>query len=123
MIRLPHPIFVSAYLTALSAVVVLSLVPRPDLSAPEGADKALHLIAYAVIAGCGGLGFGDWNRRIFAGTWAIGIGIYLEFAQSAWAMRNGSIADAVSNTAGVILGLAGAWLLLKMFERLQPAAS
>ncbi|MBT5944793.1 MAG: VanZ family protein [Rhodospirillaceae bacterium] len=121
MIRLPHRVFVLAYIAAILAVTVLSLIPQPQLDAPEGTDKALHLLAYGVIAGCGGLGFATWKRRIFAGAVAIGIGIFLEFAQDAWAGRNGSAADALSNTAGVMLGLIAAYAVLKFWQRLYPS--
>lgn len=121
MIGLPHRVFILAYVAALLAVAVLSLIPQPQLDAPEGTDKALHLLAYGVIAGCGGLGFANWDRRILAGTTAIGIGIFLEVAQGVWAGRNGSVADALSNTAGVALGLIAAYAVLKLWERLYPA--
>jgi VanZ family protein len=67
------------------------------------------------------LGFANWDRRFLAGTTAIGIGIFLEVAQDAWAGRNGSVADALSNTAGVILGLIAAYVVLKLWERLSSA--
>lgn len=122
MIRLPHRVFALAYLGSLAAVTVLSLIPQPQLDAPEGTDKALHLLAYGVIAGCGGLGFANWDRRVMAGTAAIGVGILLEIAQDAWARRNGSIADAASNAAGVVLGLAIAYVLLDVWGRLRRDA-
>lgn len=121
MIHLPHRLFVLAYLAAITLVIILSLIPQPQLDAPDGTDKALHLMAYGVIAGCAGLGFANWDRRIFAGSTAIGIGIFLEVAQGAWAGRNASVADALSNTAGVILGLIAAYLVLRFWERLAPA--
>lgn len=121
MIRLPHRLFILAYVAAILAVTVLSLIPQPQLDAPEGTDKALHLLAYGVIAGCGGLGFASWDRRILAGTTAIGIGIFLEVAQGAWAGRNGSVADALSNMAGVALGLIAAYVVLKLWDRSYPA--
>ena len=121
MIGLPHRVFVLGYVAAILLVTVLSLIPQPQLDAPEGTDKALHLLAYGVIAGCAGLGFANWKRRIFAGTTAIGIGIFLEVAQGAWAGRNSSVADALSNTAGVNLGLVAAYIVLKYWERLYPA--
>lgn len=123
MINLPHRLFILAYLAAMLLVTVLSLIPQPQLDAPEGTDKALHLLAYGVIAGCAGLGFASWDRSIVASTTAIGLGIFLEIAQDAWAGRNGSVADALSNTAGVILGLIAAYLVLKLWERLYPAQS
>ena len=119
MINLPHRLFILAYVAALLLVIVLSLIPQPQLDAPEGTDKALHLLAYAVIAGCAGLGFAGWKSRIFAGAAAIVIGIFLEFAQGAWAGRNASVADAVSNMAGVVLGLIAAWIVLKVWERVS----
>ena len=121
MIRLPHRLFILAYVAAILAVTVLSLIPQPQFDAPEGTDKALHLLAYGVIAGCGGLGFASWDRRILAGTTAIGIGIFLEVAQGAWAGRNGSVADALSNMAGVALGLIAAYVVLKLWDRSYPA--
>ena len=60
MILPPHPIFVLGYATSLFTVVVLSLIPSPEIPGPEGSDKALHLIAYGTIAFCGGLGFPAW---------------------------------------------------------------
>jgi len=121
VIRLPHRVFVLAYFAAILVVSVLSLIPQPQLDAPEGTDKALHLLAYGVIAACGALGFPNWNRRILAGTTAVGIGIFLEVAQGAWAGRNGSVADALSNTVGVILGLIAAYVVLKAWDGLYPS--
>jgi VanZ family protein len=120
VIRLPHGVFVLGYFAAILLVIVLSLIPQPQMDAPEGTDKALHLLAYCVIAGCGGLGFASWYRRVLAGIAAIGIGVFLEIAQASWAGRNGSLADAISNTAGVVLGLIAAYLILKLWGRLYP---
>lgn len=120
MIRLPHRLFVVAYMAAMLLVSILSLIPQPQLEAPEGTDKALHLLAYGVIAGCAGLGFANWDRRILAGTTAIGLGIFLEIAQGAWAGRNASVADALSNGVGVALGLLVAFLVLRGWDRLVP---
>jgi VanZ family protein len=112
MIRLPHPLFILAYLGALLVVIVLSLIPPPDISAPEGSDKAAHLIAYGVIAFCGGLGFRNWDTRILAATSAVGIGVALEVAQVTWFERNGSVWDAIANAGGATLGLLVASIIL-----------
>jgi len=116
-----QPVFALAYLACLMLVAVLSLIPQPEIDAPEGSDKALHLIAYGVIAACAGLGFTSWNRRFLACAAAIGIGILLEIAQATWAGRNGSVADALANTAGVALGLLAAFLVLRLFGGRAPS--
>jgi VanZ family protein len=113
--RLPHPVFALGYALALSAVVVLSLIPSPELPGPEGSDKAAHLIAYGAIALCGGLGFRDWDTRILAASAAISIGILLELAQAAWFARHGSAWDAAANGLGAVLGLIVAALVLQAF--------
>ncbi len=121
MIRLPHRVFILGYLAFILLVIVLSLIPQPQMDTPEGTDKALHLLAYGVIAGCAGLGFASWSGRVRARLAAIGIGIFLEIAQASWAGRNGSLADALSNTAGVILGLIVAHFILKIWGRFYPS--
>jgi len=117
MIRLPHPIFVLGYVVMLSAVVFLSLIPAPGLGAPEGSDKAAHLIAYGAVAFSAGLGFATWKTRSVAGLASVLVGVALELAQAAWFDRNGSVWDAVANTLGVSLGLAGAGLVLMLAAR------
>ena len=121
MIRLPHPFFALAYLGILLVVIELSLIPAPDIGAPEGSDKALHLIAYGVIACCGGLGFRSWDTRILAATSAVGVGVFLEFAQATWFGRTGSVWDAIANTGGAALGLVAAPIILFVFWKPEPA--
>ncbi|MBO6781816.1 MAG: VanZ family protein [Alphaproteobacteria bacterium] len=114
---LPHPLFILAYAGALLAVVALSLIPPPEMSGPEGSDKVAHLIAYGVIAFCGGIGFRTTDARAMAASGAVAVGILLEFAQATWFDRNGSVWDAVANGAGAALGLGGAMVLLRILER------
>lgn len=115
MIRPPHRMFGLAYGGGLALVAVLSLVPRVDVPGPEGSDKFAHLLAYGAISLCGALAARDWSFRILAATTAVGAGILLEVAQSAWAMRDGNVADALANTGGAAIGLALAWAVLARF--------
>lgn len=115
--RLPHPLFALGYGLTMLAVVVLSVMPSPDIPGPEGSDKAAHLIAYATISFLAGLGFRSWDTRILAASSAVGIGIFLEFAQAAWFARNGSLWDAVSNGIGAGLGLVAAAVVMEVFIR------
>lgn len=117
MILPPHPLFVLGYVGCLAAVVVLSLIPSPNIPGPEGSDKALHLLAYGAIAFCGGLGFRTLDTRVLSASAAFGTGIVLEFLQVAWFGRQGSIWDATANGAGVCLGLAAAYVVLVLLER------
>ncbi|MBT5571224.1 MAG: hypothetical protein HOJ90_08410 [Alphaproteobacteria bacterium] len=119
MIRLPHPVFTFAYVAAMLVVIVLSLIPSPDIPGPEGSDKAAHLIAYGAIAFCGGLGFQTWPSRLKSAAFAIALGVFLEFAQAAWFERNGSAWDAVANSLGAALGLVGAALILSLAVKLS----
>ncbi len=116
-----HPLFVTAYGASLLAVVVLSLVPPPDIAGPDGSDKAAHLLAYGVIAFCAGMGFKTWASRSSAALAAFAIGIGLEYAQATWFARNGSFWDAVANGAGTALGLAAAALALSLLARAKTA--
>lgn len=120
MTGLPHRVFVLGYVLAMCAVVILSLMPSPDLPGPEGSDKAAHLIAYGAISLCGGLGFRSWDTRILAASTAIGTGILLELAQAAWFARNGSVWDAAANGAGAVLGLVVAAAVLRALMPARP---
>lgn len=94
----------------LAAVIVLSLIPPPDLQVrlPRNADKVEHLLAYAALA------FGALQlfarRRVLAAV-ACGLvvlGVGLEIAQG-WLVpevRSRDMLDAVANTLGVLLGFA-----------------
>jgi VanZ family protein len=114
MIRPPGPLYALGYLTGLVVVSILSLVPRVDVPGPEGSDKAAHLIAYGAIVLCGALAARNWDRRILAATTAVGIGILLEVAQAEWAMRDGSVADAIANASGAVIGLLFVWIVLRV---------
>ena len=73
-------------------------------------DKLQHLMAYAVLAICGVVGFLGRRPRLILGVGLIVLGCGLEVAQAAVPGRNPSIDDAVANIAGIALGLATAWI-------------
>lgn len=117
MIRLPHPVFILAFVAAVMSVIALSLVHSPDIPGPDNSDKVAHLLAYGTIAFCGGLGFQSGPARLKSAVFAILLGIFLEFAQGMWFERDGSAWDAVANTLGVGLGLGSAALILRVMSR------
>ena len=92
------------------AVTWLSLTPRDALPEIHLWDKPQHLMAYAVLAICGAVGFLGRRPRLIVGVGLIVLGCGLEVAQAAVPGRNPSIGDAVANFAGITLGLATAWI-------------
>ncbi len=92
------------------AVTWLSLTPRDALPEIHMWDKAQHVMAYAVLAICGAVGFLAGRPRLMVGVGLIVLGCSLEVAQAAIPGRNPSMGDAVANIAGIALGLAAAWI-------------
>jgi VanZ family protein len=92
------------------AVTWLSLTPRDALPEIDLWDKPQHLIAYAVLAICGAVGFLERRPWLIVGVGLIMLGCGLEVAQAAVPGRNPSIGDIVANIAGIALGLATAWI-------------
>ncbi len=92
------------------AVTWLSLTPRDALPEIHMWDKSQHVMAYAVLAICGAVGFLAGRPRLMVGVGLIVLGCSLEVAQAAIPGRNPSMGDAVANIAGIALGLAAAWI-------------
>ncbi len=92
------------------AVTWLSLTPRDALPQINMWDKPQHLIAYAVLATCGAVGFLERRQRLMVGVGLMILGSGLELAQAAVPGRNASFGDVVANTAGIALGLAAVWI-------------
>lgn len=94
---------------AVLVVVVLSLTPPPAIELPRHGDKVEHLLAYALLAASAVQVFRrGWPVRC-AGLGLVLMGVALEFAQGALtATRMADPADALANTAGVLLGMATA---------------
>ncbi len=102
------------------AITWLSLTPR-DALPPEihTWDEPQHLMAYAVLAICGAVGFLGRRPRLIVGVGLIVLGSGLEAAQAAIPSRNPSIGDAIANIAGIALGVAAAWMGNQMRWRSQ----
>ncbi len=92
------------------AVTWLSLTPRDALPEIHMWDKPQHLIAYAVLAICGAIGFLGRRPLLIVSIGLIVLGCSLEAAQAAVPSRDPSIGDAIANIAGIALGLAAAWI-------------
>lgn len=103
-----HSIWFRLGLLGLLGLGVLALWPyKLDNSLPHWSDKALHVLAYMVIAGWFfQIYHQNWQRIMIALTlFAFGFGI--ELLQYFSPIRNASIPDLFAN----LVGLGAAWLL------------
>ena len=104
-----RPLLWSAlWCVAVSLVVVLSLIPVPDLGQlPSGTDKIEHFLTYAALAAGAVQLYPRWRSLLSVGIALVLMGIGLEYAQGALTtdrMMDGM--DALANTLGVIAGFA-----------------
>ena len=100
-------LWLGLWLLAVSAVVVLSLIPPPPLPPlPSGSDKVEHLFGYFLLAAGAVQLFAARGALLIVGAGLIALGVGLEFAQGALTVtRVQDPMDALANTAGVLLGL------------------
>jgi VanZ family protein len=120
-----RPLLWSAlWCVAVALVVVLSLIPVPDLGQlPSGTDKIEHFVTYAALAAGAVQLYPRWRSLLSVGVALVLMGIGLEYAQGALTeYRMMDRADAMANTLGVIAGLGTKltpWrdLLLKLDNR------
>ena len=98
----------SLWSLAVAAVVVVSLIPAPDLPAlPQGSDKLEHFLAYACLS-AGAVQLYARRFALFSACVCLTLlGIGLEYAQGALtSTRMTDSYDALANTLGVLAGLA-----------------
>lgn len=114
-------LWLAVWLGMVAMVIVLSLVPPPDMAMtlPKNSDKVEHLLAYAALAFAGLQVFCGRRALWVLGVSLVALGVGLEVAQGVLvpAIRQMDWHDAVANACGVLLGLAPArtraatWLL------------
>ncbi len=109
----------------VAGVIILSLVPVPDMGVDLPSDKLLHLLAYGCMMG--------WFVQLFHGSeriyYALGfilLGFAMELLQGVTSYRMFEWWDAVANGSGVVLaylfGFTKFDLLLYRFERVVRIA-
>jgi len=104
---LRHPVpWAALWCLAVAVVVVVSLVPAPDLPHAPGGDKLHHFLGYCALAAAAVQLFARWPALLGAGLGLVLLGIGLEYAQGALSpTRMADRWDALANTLGVIAGL------------------
>ena len=100
-------LWLGLWIGAIVGVVILSLVPPPEMNLPKGADKVEHFIAYAAISASAVQLFASRRALLWIGLGMVAMGVGLEFAQHlATTHRQMDQADAWADLLGVIAGLA-----------------
>jgi VanZ family protein len=93
-----------AFIGAVGAIAVLSLLPQSEVPQLGVGDKTLHFCAYAGLALLGGIGFGGPRRALLITIMLIGLGVLLEALQQFSPGRAPEAADAVANAVGAVVG-------------------
>lgn len=108
-------LWLGLWLTAVAAVVVLSLVNLSGLPpVPEGGDKVEHFLAYALLSASAVQLFATRRACLVVAVLLVGLGIGLECAQGALtATRMADPHDALANALGVVAGLSTAFTPLR----------
>lgn len=102
-------LWLGLWIGAIVGVVILSLVPPPDMDLPAGADKVEHFIAYFAISASAVQLFESRRALLWIGLGMVALGVGLEFAQHlATTTRQMDQGDAWADLLGVLAGLATA---------------
>jgi hypothetical protein len=124
--RRPH-LWTGLWCLGIAMLVVVSLLPAPELPQPPGSDKLHHFITYALLATWAVQLYARWPSLLGSGLGLVLLGIGLEHAQGALTdTRVSDSRDALANTLGVIAGLMmrlTPWRdLLLRFDTSKPAS-
>lgn len=93
------------------AMIALSLMPlRGPQPGPEGSDKGVHVIGYALIAGLALRNRPRWTAVVGVVIFSLALGLTLELAQRAIPGRSCDVRDLIANAAGICLGVTAAYL-------------
>jgi VanZ family protein len=94
------------WLAALAILVAGSLNPITRPPSAYSFDKLAHLLAYGALAAVPALLLRQGRHVLAAAFLLLAVGGGVEVLQSLVPGRMGSVADALANAAGVVLGLA-----------------
>lgn len=114
--RLPLPLRLAAFGSAVAVLLWLSLAPVSELPGVSFWDKAEHALAYFVLSGLGLVLFPAHALRLAAFVFALGVGIEILQAIGG-AGRQGDWRDVVANTTGLLAALAVAALVRRVSRR------
>ncbi len=101
--------WLALWLCGVAALVVVCLLPSPDLPNLHVSDKLEHALAFALLAGSAVQLFERGRGLVAVGLGLLALGIGIEFAQALFTTtRAMEAADVVADTIGIVAGLATA---------------
>ena len=92
-------------ITILALVIFFSLTPKLNIPLDGGKDKFGHFISYLVISLIPCIVFVSRKKIYVTSILICLMGIAIEVIQEKFIGRNGSVYDAMANSAGIIVGL------------------
>lgn len=102
--RVPLLLWRVVFWSGTAVLLYLALRPQPaDPQLFNHLDKLQHAAAFAVLTGLGWLA--GWRRPWRLGPALVGLGVLVEFLQMLTRTRQGEVADAAADAAGVLLAL------------------
>jgi len=111
--------------TAVLTVIVVCLIPPPQLALPQNSDKVEHFLAYFLLAGSAVQVFATRRAlwRVALGLVLMGVGV--EWMQGALTSnRMADPMDALANSIGVLAGMLTVFTPLRdLLLRLQPRSA
>jgi VanZ family protein len=96
--------------SGMGLAAYLAFGPAPATPPVEGGDKLQHAAAFAALAFAAARAYpapgpAQWRREAWIALALLGYGVAIELVQSLVPGRTASLADAVADAAGVLLGL------------------
>ena len=91
---------------AVLAVIVVCLIPPPELNLPQNSDKVEHVLAYFILSASAVQLFGSRRALCWVAAGLVAMGVGIEWAQGALtATRMADPMDALANASGVLIGM------------------
>jgi VanZ family protein len=101
--------WLALWLCGVAALVVVCLLPSPDLPNLHVSDKLEHALAFALLAGSAVQLFERGRALVVVGLGLLALGVGIEFAQALFTTtRAMEAADVVADAIGIVAGLATA---------------
>ena len=98
--------WLALWLCAVAVLVIVCLLPGPDLPKLRMSDKLEHALAFALLSASAVQLFERWRALLLVGLGLLALGIGIEFAQALFTTtRAMEAADVVADTVGIVVGL------------------